>query len=250
MKKKFLIAHIIFYACAFFSCKKSDNNTTPNNPNKLKLYIENLSQTPYNTIDTFTVSYDGDNRITALTSSTEKFVYTYSNKSFTLDDYENNVLSVHEILFLNGQSYVDSTFQYDNTLDTTTEKYNYNGKLLTRITDYNYSISGTQIDEQEDYTYDNNGNVITDTQSDGYGNINTISTYTYTGKVLNFSTEPFYFPVKSIDIPATQIQTDGSGNTLASITYAYTFDSEGRVTSETDTDSVSGYIVVKDYVYY
>jgi YD repeat-containing protein len=249
MKLKPLTALIIICASALFSCKKSSNSNTQNNPNKLKLYIEDASQTPLGIIDTFTVSYDADSRITALTSLSEKFVYTYSNSSFTLDLYQNNALSIHEILFLNNQSYIDSTFQYDNTSDSTTEKYNYNGKLLSRLTSYIYSSSGSQIDTQDDYVYDNNGNLTTDTQTDGFGDVNTISTFTYTGKILNFSIQPFYFPVKSENLPATQVQTDGVGDTLASVTYAYTFDSQGRVIAETDTDSVSGYTLVKRYVY-
>jgi hypothetical protein len=252
MKLKTLIAPaILFTLFSLSACKKSNTNSTPNNPNKLKLYIEDGTNSPLNIIDTFTVSYDAENRITALTSPNLGSVYTYnSNKSFTLDLYNNSVLSIHEILFLNSQSLVDSTFQYDDTNDTTTEKYIYNGKLLTRLTDYIYSASGSQIDTQDDYAYDNNGNRITDTQSDGFGGVNTISTFTYTNKILNFALQPIYYPTTSMNLPASQTQTDGSGNILAAVTYAFNFDSSGRVVKEKDTDTINGYTYVKTYVYY
>lgn len=250
MKLKSLTALTIVCACALFSCKKSSNSNSTNNPNKLKLYIEDLSQTPANEIDTFTVTYDADNRITALTSLKEKFVYTYSSSSFTLDLYDFNALSIHEILFLNNQSYIDSTFQYDNTNDTTTEKYIYTGSLLTSLTTYDYTtLGGAQFDTQDEYQYDNNGNVTTDTQTDQYADV-TITTATYGSQLLNFSINPSYYPLHSKNVPITQTVTDGLGDTEAAITYTYTFDSKGRVTKQTATDSVSGYILSKIFVYY
>jgi hypothetical protein len=234
----------------FSSCKKDTNNSTANNGvNRLKLYIEDDRQTPVGVIDTFTVTYDARNRITGLVSPALKTLYTYSSNTFTCDLYENNVLSIHYIAFINGQSLVDSTFQYDNTSDTTTEKYLYSGKILERLTDYNYSTAGSTIETQDDYVYDANGNLTTDTQSDGYGDIYSITSYTYSSSPLNISVRPFYFALQSKDFPATVSQSDGLGDTLDEVTYSYKFDSSGRVTSETDDDTVNNYIVVKTYVY-
>jgi hypothetical protein len=251
MKLKPLIAISILCVCALFSCKKNSSNNSTNNPNKLKLYIEDLSQTPANEIDTFTVTYDADNRITALTGSKVRTVYTYSsNSSFTLDLYDMNVLSIHEILFLNNQSYIDSTFQYNNTNDTTTEKYTYTGSLLTDLTTYDYTTSGgAQFDTEDEYQYDNNGNVTKDTQTDQYGNV-TVTTAVYGSQLLNFSINPSYYPLHSKNIPINETVTDGFGNTEAGISYAYAFDGNGRITKQSAFDSISGYTLSKIFVYY
>ena len=54
-----------------------------------------------------------------------KQVYKYNvDGSFSLDLYDDGTnLSIHENFFLNSSKLVDSTFQYDDTQDTTTEKY-------------------------------------------------------------------------------------------------------------------------------
>lgn len=252
MKWKTLIAPAILFALySLSSCKKDSSNNAPNNPNKLKMYIEDATNTPLNEIDTFNITYDGQNRITSLYSSTIKTVYaSNSNNSFTLDLYTYGAFNIHEVAFINSSLLVDSTFQYNNTNDSTTEGYVYSGKTLLRKTTYDYSKStGAQIDTQDDYTYDNNGNMIKDIQSDGFGDVNTISTFTYGNQLLNFSTSPIYFPVQSKNLPATQTQTDGGGNLIATVTYSYVFDSAGRVTKETDAVD-NGESVVKTYVYY
>jgi len=86
-------------------------------------------------------------------------------------------------------------------------------------------------------------------QADGSGTINTITTYTYTDKPFQLTTSPAYYPLQSKNLPATETQTDGSGNPIATVTYTYTFDSQGRVTKETDAVA-PGVFVVKSYVYY
>jgi len=252
MKQLTTILPIALLLTLFISSCKKENSNEPsnNNPNKLKLYIEDATNTSFGKIDSFSVSYDANNRLSALTNPNLKFVYTYSTSSFTLDLYEYNQLAIHEIYYINSSSLVDSTLQYNNTNDTTTEKYFYNGKLLTKLITYDYSTSGgAEIYSENDYTYDNNGNAIKEVDSDGNGDVNTISTFTYTDKPLNFSTSPSYLPVASKYLPATKSQTDGSGNPIATVTYSYVFDSQGRVTKETDSFD-NGETVVRSYVYY
>jgi hypothetical protein len=234
--------------CLFASCKKSGGSNSSSNTSKLKTYIENLQTGSSHVTDTFAVTYDNDNRIVSVKAPNLGFVYTYSDKSFTLDLYENNQLSIHEIFWLNSVPYVDSTFQYDNTSDTTTEGYIYTGNLLTRETTYSYSNGVATIDTRDDYTYDNNGNGIKDVQTDGQGNINTISTFTYTTKPVSVTISPIYVDPGSKYLPATQHQTDGSGNPIASVTYSYEFDSSGRLTKETDSLD-NGDVASKTYIY-
>lgn len=168
---------------------------------------------------------------------------------FTLDLYTNGAFKVHEIAYINSPSLVGSTFQYDNTNDTTTKGYVYSGKLLMQKSTYDYSaLTGAEINTQDDYTYDNNGNPIKDIQSDGYGDVNTTSTFTHTDKLLNYSIGPTYIP-QSKNLPATQVQTDGSCNHIETVTYTYVFDSSNRLTKETDALD-TGESVMETYVYY
>jgi hypothetical protein len=195
------------------------------------------------------VTYDNNNRITGLTSPNLKFVYTYLDKSFTLDLYENNRLSIHENLYLNNIPYLDSTFQFNDTNDSTTEKYVYNGKLLMHKTTYTYSKKATTVDFRNDYTYDNSGNLTRDVETDGQGNINTISSYTYSTTPINVTVNPVYFAPQSKYFPATLKETDGSGNTIANITYSYLFDNSNRLSKETDMAD-NGEVAIKTYIYY
>lgn len=197
------------------------------------------------------MTYDANNRLTGLLSTILSDVYTYgSGKSFTLDLYTYEIFSIHEIFYINNSSLVDSTLQFDNTNDTTTEGYLYNNGQLTRKSTYNYrQTTGSQIYMQEDFTYDNNGNLLKDIVSDGYSNVNTISTYTYTDYAYNPLYGPHYLPVLSKYWLATQIQTDGSGNILATITSTDVIDGNGRVTKETDLAN-NGQSVIKSLIYY
>ena len=248
MKWKAIIVPALVLA-SFSSCKK-DSSNNPATTNKLKMYIEDATNTPVDAIDSFSLTYDGQNRVTSLYSTSIKTVYTYnSNNTFDVDLYINGVLNVHELVYVNSSSLADSTFQYDNTADTTTEGYVYSGGLLAQLTSYNYSaVTGAQINTQDNYTFDNNGNVIKDIQSDGSGNVITITTYTYTGGILDYYIGPVYFP-QDKNLPATQIQTDGSGNLISSVAYTYVFDSSNRVIKETDAEN-NGQSVVKTFIYY
>ena len=240
------------FACALFflaSCKKNNGNDSNGNPNKLKWYIESFSSGTSTETDSFAVAYDNEDRITGLSSPILKFVYAYpTSKTFTLDLYEYGQLSIHEIAYINSSQFVDSTFQFDNTSDTTTEKYTYTGSLLTQEKTYDYSSLGSSISSQDDYTYDNNSNLARDVNSDGSGYVNTIATFTYTTTPVNVRISPTYYPLASKFLPATQKVTDGSANLIGTITYTYTFDSRGRLTRETDTIS-TGEVATKTYVY-
>jgi len=249
MNVKIRILPILLIGIAFqFSCKKSSPTAT--NYDKLKLYIEDDRNTPLNAIDSFSVTYDGNNRLTGLLSNLVSVKYTYtSTQSYTLDLYASGVLSIHEIFFINNSMLVNTTIQWDNSGDTTTESYRYIGKLLTRKSTYNYTqATDPQTYMQEDYTYDKNENLLTDSLTDGYGNINSISTYTYTNKSFINLVGAIYLPVQAKVVPATQVQKDGFGNLLASSTYSYVFDSMGRVIKETDAAN-NGQSVVKSYVF-
>lgn len=240
-----LIAMVV---CLLASCKKNSGTNAAGNSDKLKMYIENDHTIGGNLLDTLVVSYDNDNRIISLASPILTFDYAYQSKTFTLDQYQNGQLMIHELYYIGSNNVVDSTFQYDNTNDTTTEGYYFNGSQLTSLITYSYSSYGTTIDMRDDYTYDNNGNLLKDVNSDGYGNVNMVYAFTYTTNPVNVRISPTYEPVQSKYLPATQTLTDGSGNSQGTIAYAYVFDGSGRLTKETDTGS-NGDVSVKTYVY-
>jgi hypothetical protein len=242
------LALVALAVCLLASCKKNSGTNANGNPNKLKMYIETDQAGGTVLTDTFYVSYDNNNRITGLTAPQLKFVYAYQSKSATLDLYEYNQLSIHEIFYINSASVVDSTLQYNNTNDTTTEGYDYSRSLLTTKFTYTYSGGGSSIDSRDDYTYDNGGNLLKDVQGDGYGTVNTVYTFTYTTHPVNVTINPTYQPLQAKYLPATQTLTDGTGTLLGTITYSYTFDGSGRLTKETDA-ATNGDTAVKTYVY-
>jgi len=248
MKNTTLIALLL--AVVFLpACKKNGGTGANGNSNKLKWYIEDAINGASHVTDSFSVSYDNQDRLTGLTSPALKFVYAYPTPAtFTLDLYEYGQPDIHEIAYINSAGFVDSTYQYNNTYDTTTEKYIYSGGLLTREKTYDYSGGVPGLFRQDDYTFDKDGSMIEDVNTDGYGNINYISDFTYTDKPLSVRINPTYFPQPSKFLPATQKVTDGSGNPIITITYGYDFDSHGRLTKETDTGS-DGEVATKTYVY-
>jgi hypothetical protein len=240
--------------CLLASCKKNSDSTAGaignngNVVNKLKYYVEEDHLSGNNQTDSFSFVYNG-NALMNMTGTNLKFVYGYPAPNVvTFDLYEHGAFSIHEIAYLKG-AYVDSAFQYNSSLDSTTQKYVYNGNLLISETDYDYSAAGGAVPFRRDtYTYDSKGNMIKDVEDNGVGGINTIKTYTYTDKLLQVSTSPVYVPLFSKNLPATLTVTDGAGNVYGTVTYSYVFDSSGRLTKETDMEDNGGY-VIKTYGY-
>lgn len=245
------VKHLTFFALAVFllvSCKKNSGTNASGTGNKLKTYIESDTSGGQIASDTFAVSYDNDNRLTGLVSPNLKQLYTYASNSYTLDLYVNGVLNVHENFYVNGSSLVDSTMQYNNTNDTTTEGYVYKGTTLTALLTYNYINNIASVDSRDDYTYDNNGNLLKDAQSDGYGNISLVYAYTYTTDPIGARIKPTYYPLQAKYLPATLTLTDGFGNPQGTVTYTYVFDSSKRLIQETDRGD-NGDVSVKTYIY-
>ena len=236
--------------CLYVSCKKSGSSNSSPNPNRIKSYVEAVHGTPFDQTDTFALGYDADGRLTSMTSRTQKMTYTYNGTaSFTFDLYENGRFSIHELALIKGGTVVDSTWQYNDSHDTTTEKYIFNGNVLTSMITYDYSGGRPFVQTQNSYTYDSNGNLVKDIEGDGAGGINSVKTYTYTNKAFQLATMPTYFPAQAKYLPATMTIRDGSGNLMATVTYSYVFDSAGRVTQETDAVD-NGSSVTKSYTYY
>jgi hypothetical protein len=246
MKNLTLTPVALIAILSFFSCKKDNSpNASSTRP---KTYTESLTSSSLgNSVTTFDLTWDANNRLVSLASTPTppelKFVYKYSTSSFTLDLYEFSALSIHEIFWLNAIPFVDSTFQYNDTNDTTTEKYFYNAsRQLVQRNEYSYStVSGAVLFNTTHYTYDSNGNVITEADDN-----NGTTTYDYYTNLLTpFSLDIAYIPVTK-NLPKTA--TNNSGGTIVSATHTYTFDSNNRLVTDKAVAS-TGDILIKTYTY-
>jgi YD repeat-containing protein len=245
MKKSYFFSGIVA-AISLFSCKKG-NDTAISGASLPKTYTEDLRSVAISNITTYNLSYDDKGRLIGMISIPEpsiiKFIYQYpTDNSVTMDMYNYGDLSIHENFWLNSFSSLDSTFQYDDSDDTTTEKYYYDGNhLLTEVNNYDYIGSVPTLTDQTQYTYDNNGDPIS--QADYSGTTN----FTY------YSNLPYTLSIgqPSIKAPKHFIKTTSatSNGTPATATHFYFFDSSNRLIK--DSASISGInaILVKTYTY-
>ncbi len=237
----------IFIIILFASCQKEKSNDPNDSPLvKLKTYTEDYYDGSTHNIITFNVSYDNSNRIISLISASspgDKFVFQYSGNNYTMDLYNSGTLSIHEVFFLNSNSLVDSSFQYNDTSDSSTEKYIYNSsKQLITLKEYDYSKQyGSDLWNATNYTYDNNGNVITET--DDFST----TTYEYYPSLLNNLPPlvPYYQASKNL----VKTATVNNGGDISTLNHTYTFDASNRLSSETIIAD-TGESVVKTYTYY
>jgi YD repeat-containing protein len=236
----------LMLAVSLFSCKKS-NNTSTSSSSLPKTYTEDLRSSAISSLTTYDLTYDSKNRLTGMTAipapSILNFVYQYPTaNTVTLDMYNSGQLSIHENFWLNSFSLVDSTFQYDNTSDTTTEKYIYDGNhLLTEVDNYDYFGSVSTLSNQTQYTYDNNGNAITQTDYSGTTSFTYYSNLPYT-----LSVGQPYISVPKYFIKTTSSNSSGSPVTA---THYYIFDSSNRLTQDSAYVSGVDAILVKTYTY-
>ena len=243
--------HILIISTAigmliFASCKK-DNNNAPTSSSLPKTYTEDVRASGFNSVITYNLTYDGNNRLTSMAAipapSITKFIYTYSgNTSLTMDLYSSGALSIHEILWLNTSYFLDSTFQFNDTEDSTTEKYIYNsGKQLIQLKNYIYSSSGAALDNTTVYTYDNNGNVTKESDDNGK-----VITYTYTNMLNYLNLGQFFIPVPKYFVN-TATTSDGGPDLTA--THYYSFDSSKRLVKDSAYTTGADVIAIKSYTY-
>ncbi|MEO6837992.1 MAG: hypothetical protein ABI261_05915 [Ginsengibacter sp.] len=255
MKTK-IIALVALSSLLFFSCKKSNNTDQPSNSDKVKTYTEDVTSSGSPEISaTYNITYDANNRITGViptNSSGVKFLFTYtSNNKISLDLYDAGALSIHEDIFLNSNSLFDSTFQYNDTNDTTTEKYFYNSNnQLITLNEYDYSKEyGSDISNVTSYSYDSNGNVVNTTDTNDQ--IETFDYYPDLVYTMPF-TNPFLtqslFSAKKTNLLKTHTVTS-NGYPVGSAVSTYTFDSNSRVSTITQTAD-DGTVGVQTFTYF
>ncbi|MCY7420847.1 MAG: hypothetical protein LH478_03780 [Chitinophagaceae bacterium] len=215
---------------------------TPGGSFLVKTYTEDLKSSAGNLFTKFNLSYDVNNRILSVVSSTnagDKFLYQYGVNKYSLEIFNSNVLSIHGDFFLNSNQLPDSNVQYNDTRDTTIEKYTYNAaKQLTQSMEYEIKQSLATLIDRTLYEYDANGNVSKETNSGGE------TTYTYTSLLNTLNTGQVYSNQNKFLIKTTVISGVGG----VTINHTHTFDSFNRLTSEKAV-ATNGDVVTRTYTY-
>ncbi|MEJ7587601.1 MAG: hypothetical protein WKI04_08575 [Ferruginibacter sp.] len=160
-------------------------------------------------------------------------------------------LIIREVAFVNKDLLIDSSFQYNDTNDSSTHKYLYNSnKQLIQEKFYGYTIAaGAKLFQKNDFTYDNNGNLNKEIESDEFGKTNSITTYLFNNVVASvFTLSTAYYPVLFNNLPISKTISYPSGNTTQTVNITYTFDNNHRITTETQSTSQS-IKVIKKYFY-
>jgi hypothetical protein len=235
------ISVTVLFAIALSSCKKDDSVQEPPTGDKIKTYTESINSSVIGvSTATFNLNYDQQGRLVSMINAEDagnRFAFTYVENGFDMDIYTNNALIIHEDVFLNGDR-MDSTFQYNDEGDTTTEKYVYNpSNLLVKLNRYIYSDGISELDETVNYTYDANNNLLTEISN--YSHIE----YEYNGNTPAIIKLLPLFYSSSQKMPSRVI--DQSGYTAD---HTYSVDGKGRVVSDVAILS-TGDTITKTYTY-
>ncbi len=252
MRKNFLFPAVIALVILFSACQKEPgNNPPPAAQLKLKTYTEDVRSSYWgNSVTTYNFTYDGNDRMTGMADASDpgnKFVFAYpSSSKYTMDLFVDNIFELHVDYWLNSQSLIDSSLQYNNTEDTSSEKYVYNpAKQLTKLYEYDYYSTGPSLWNTTVYTYDGAGNLVKSEDTDDY-------VYTYEYYTDKLVVVPRLVPVMVASPKANLLKKTTlteSGTVTASVTYTHTFDSKDRL-STTKEDYSDGDVVIKTYTYF
>jgi hypothetical protein len=256
VKIKFLSTAFVFSTIILTACQKenSQDQTAINTSDRVKTYTETVTSSFIgNSTTTFNISYDNKGRVTgavAANSPGDKFVYAFpSDNKFTMDLYNSNILSIHEDFYLNAASFIDSTFQYNDTEDSSTEKYTYDANnQLIKLKEYDYSkTTGSSLYNTTTYTYDANGNLIKTLDTDG--EMHTYEYYTDLSYSLPLITGPLNTSATKKMNLVKKLTVSHSGVVDDSAQYTYTFDDKNRISTE-KAEISDGSIVTKTYTYF
>ena len=252
MKRITLIAAVVTVIVTLPSCQKetNSNNPLPAQSLKIKTYKEDVRSILWgNFATTYNLSYDGNDRLVTMVdagNSGNKFVWAYpSSSKYTLDLFNNNIFELHVDYFLNSHSSVDSSFQYNNTSDTSTEKYIYNpAHQAIKLYEYDYYGNGPELWNTTTYTYDGAGNLVKSEDTDDF-----VYTYEYyTDKVYVMPQAiPVTVPQEKANLVKKVTFTDGFD--VETVSYTYTFDNKDRI-SIVRQDISTGDVVIQTYTYF
>ena len=258
MKNQVIALSIVFTLFFLVSCTKdggSSSSTNTQTPLIKTIAQKVVYGTTYNSYTKQNLYYDSKNRITSRVDSADtgnKFLYTYaSDKHFTMDIYNANALSIHFELFLNNNNEQDSSYQYNDTQDTTWEKftytYNSNNKIVTAkdVQKSRDKMGGQRTDiTTTNYTYDALGNITSTT--DNYGIVNN---YTYYAN-LTYGAPLYTSPINFFYGNYVKTLSTNKTGKLTNFTYTYTFDSAKRLSTARQVSDDGKISVTTVYTYY
>ncbi|OQP38682.1 hypothetical protein A4H97_18360 [Niastella yeongjuensis] len=249
MKLTLIYCYIFLLIIAASACKK--DSAGDNASLRIISYTEDITAIGGRTVETYSVEYDAQNRITSVASTNKhgaRTVYQYSaENSFTCDKYTDAVLLYHSVYFINNQSLIDSTWgrEYKEApykSDTISGKFYYNEdkKLIKQKEFLNSTLVPPVLNRTINYQYDINGTLVKET-ADDYE-----SSYAYEKENKNtVQLQPFYFPSND-QLPSHSYITR-FGTTLET-KHTYTFDDHKRVIGERAEQS-DGRITILSYTY-
>lgn len=237
--------------CFIFSCQKGTNDDLPAATDKVKTYTEDITSPSFgHIVTTYNLNYDASDRITSMVSTSnagDKFVYSYpSDNTIWSDLYVGGALGIHYEGYYKNNS-IDSAFQYNDSGDSSTEKYIYNSSgYFIKSYEYNYSkITGAVLDNTITYTYDAGGN-----QLKAEGTDTNVETFEY------YSDKVYLYPlIGPAVLPAVKRNLlkshtlTSNGFHVGTGNYTYTFDSNDRISTWTETTD-DGTVVIKTFTYF
>lgn len=247
---KLFLAVIISFLF-FTSCQKeyvdqfsSTPPTVPSTFSRVKTYTEDYITSAGQYSITFNLNYDASGRLASMISTSspgDKIVYQYNLPSrISMDLYNAGTIHIHSDIFLNSYSFIDSIYQFNNTQDTSAQKYFYNtAKQLVKLLEYEIILSNSILNNTTNYTYDASGNLIKEV--DNYET----NTYTYTSLLNTLSLGFDYLPSTKYLVQTT---VNVSGGVTTTLNHTYTFDTNNRLTSEKIITS-DGDVLIKKYTY-
>ena len=242
--KNFFYAFAIVMVSCLISCKKDDNGSGDPATARVKTYTEDYTSGIDHVVNTFNLNYDSDGRLTSMVAtgnSGDRFQLSYEKNTVTMELYAGHELALHTLCFLNTQNNIDSTIQYNNTNDFSSERYFYNSQnRLSRYIEYDYYGPIPEITNVSDYTFDANGNIAQ--VKDRFS----LTTYEYFTEYRNAPNLGFPSFPKSENLVKSTTMT--FGYTPQVWNHTYTFDTKKRLTSETISSS-TGEVLVKSYTY-
>ena len=219
------------------------DTTSNNSGSRVKTYTEDLTTPSGHYVETYNLSYDAEGRLKAMVAASnpgDKFVYQYEANKYMLDIYSSNVFSAHQDFYLNSFQKIDSTLQYNDTDDTSSQKFTYNSaRQITQVKEYEEVNSVITLVNTINLEYDSDGNLIKETEDQKQ------TTYTYTTFANTLNTGEVYNSGSKL-LPKTTVIT---GTGAGTIQHTYTFDSQNRLTSEKQVVGIADGVLIKTYTY-
>lgn len=209
----------------FSACSKKSDSPSPPQGTRLTRYTEILNpRTFYSVTTSYDISYDQNNKVASIVNSNDpgsKFMFDYVSDGYNFDIYGSGNVLIHRKVMFSGNT-IDSTIEYNNEGDTTTEKYIYwAGGILKFLLKYDVTPSGPQLSNVTEYTYGLNNMLVSEKD------YHSSTVYSYDRQeVSNFSLYPIYVN-RSKQLPSLVSFSEGNG--IVTSEHTYTFDAEKRL---------------------